>query len=228
MTVHLLLPAAGVGRRFSQALPKQYTRLHDRTILEWTLDLWRQVPIDGRRLLVLGAGDTRGQTLAQRYPGVICAPGGAERADSVLAGLDALDADGNDWVMVHDIARPCTRVEDIEKLSVHCRRTGRGGLLATPLTDTIKRYHKGRVSTLNREELWSALTPQCFRYDLLRTALSEALAAGTPITDEASAMEAAGHPVELVEGAADNIKLTKADDLALVEYYLIQQGRLIP
>lgn len=226
MTDHLLLPAAGVGRRFGHDRPKQYCTLANRTLMEWTLDLWQTVGLDGQRLLILAEGDAQGRAIAGAYANLAAVVGGAERADSVLAGLEALSAQEEDWVLVHDIARPCVRLEDIERLRTHCHRTGRGGLLATPVSDTIKRRDGESVSTVDRSRLWSALTPQCFRYGELKRALSSALAAGRAITDEASAMEWAGFPVDLVEGARDNLKLTRPEDRALIEFHLMQQGRL--
>lgn len=226
MTLHLLLPAAGIGQRFGQPTPKQYCPIADKTVAEWTLDLWQPIAIDGRRLLILRDDDVIGQALAEQYPAWDWVVGGAERADSVLAGLDALDAGADDWVMVHDIARPCVSAADIDRLWQQCQSTGRGAILARPLTDTIKRQQDGQVTSLDRRQLWAAMTPQCFPVIALRDALKAALAAGDTITDEASALERLGAPVELVEGSADNIKLTRAEDLALVEFYLRQQGRL--
>ncbi|PTY37165.1 2-C-methyl-D-erythritol 4-phosphate cytidylyltransferase [Saccharospirillum sp. MSK14-1] len=226
MTLHLLLPAAGIGQRFGHSTPKQYCQLAGKTVAEWTLDLWQHVAIDGQRLIVLREDDAVGLDMVQQHASLQPVTGGAERADSVLAGLNALDTGADDWVMVHDIARPCVRTADIDRLWHHCQSTGNGAILARPLTDTIKRQHDGRVSSLDRRQLWAAMTPQCFPVIALREALTEALAAGDSITDEASALERIGVPVDLVEGAADNIKLTRADDLALVEFYLRQQGRL--
>lgn len=226
MTLHLLLPAAGLGQRFGREIPKQYCTVGDKRIAEWTLELWQSITIDGRRLLVLRADDSEGRALAQYYPAVEVVSGGAERADSVLAGLRALPDGPDDWVMVHDIARPCVRAEDIDRLWSHCRATGQGALLARPLSDTIKRSRDSAVTTLDRRELWAAMTPQCFPVRALREAILAAARAGVSITDEASALERLDYPVGLVEGAADNIKLTRAEDLALVEFHLQQQGRL--
>ncbi|MEX1216295.1 2-C-methyl-D-erythritol 4-phosphate cytidylyltransferase [Saccharospirillum sp.] len=224
--VHQVFPAAGTGQRFGQPHPKQYTQLAGKTLLEWTLDAWIGLPFKGERLLVLSGDDAVGQELARRYPGLRCVEGGAERADSVLAGLTAMNVADDDWVMVHDIARPCVRQTDILALLAHCQTEGQGALLARPLTDTIKRNQAGRVSTVDRSQLWAAMTPQCFRYGVLRKALTLGLAEAIALTDEASAMEWLAEPVGLVSGAADNIKVTHPDDLALVAFYLKQQGRL--
>lgn len=226
--VHLVFPAAGIGQRFGRPHPKQYTRLAGKTLLEWTLDVWQGLPFQGDRILVLSADDARGRALAKRYPGMRCVQGGSERADSVLAGLAAMDAAENDWVMVHDIARPCVRQSDILALLDHCLSEDRGALLARPLTDTIKHWHDDQVSTVDRRALWAALTPQCFQFGPLHRALSAGLADALPLTDEASAMEWLGEPLGLVSGRSDNIKVTHPDDLALVAFYLGKQGRLTP
>ncbi|WP_028670153.1 2-C-methyl-D-erythritol 4-phosphate cytidylyltransferase [Saccharospirillum impatiens] len=224
--VHLVFPAAGIGQRFGQPHPKQYTQLAGKTLLEWTLDAWSDLPFQGERILVLSGNDAQGHALATRYPGLRCVEGGAERAESVLAGLSAINAATDDWVMVHDIARPCVRRADILALLAHCQSAGQGALLARPLTDTIKRKTGEQVSTVDRRQLWAAMTPQCFRHGQLHNALSFGLAEATYLTDEASAMEALGEPVGLVSGSGDNIKVTHPDDLALVAFYLEQQGRL--
>lgn len=224
--VHQVFPAAGTGQRFGQTYPKQYTQLAGKTLLEWTLDAWRDLPFQGERILVLSGEDAQGRALAREYPGLRCVVGGAERADSVLAGLAAIEARQDDWVMVHDIARPCVRRADILALFAHCQSEGQGALLARPLTDTIKQKQDDRVSTVDRSQLWAAMTPQCFQYGLLRKALTRGLADTLSITDEASAMEWLGESVGLVSGAADNVKVTHPDDLALVAFYLKQQGRL--
>ena len=154
--------------------------------------------------------------------------GGATRADSVAAGLNALDAAPRDWVLVHDAARPCVPREDIQRLVASVREAGVGGLLAQPLTDTLKRGDRaGRVqATLDRASLWRAQTPQMFRIDALRRALARALGDGVRVTDEAAAMERAGYPVQLIEGSAANLKVTYPEDFALAEFWLRRQGRI--
>jgi 2-C-methyl-D-erythritol 4-phosphate cytidylyltransferase len=154
--------------------------------------------------------------------------GGAERADSVLNALKQIDAALYPWVLVHDAARPLVRQADISTLIACCAQAGHGGILASPVRDTMKRgsaglLHNMVAETVEREQLWHALTPQFFPTAQLRDAITRALAAGVLITDEASAMEWAGQPVLLVEGMADNIKITRPADLALASYYLEQQ-----
>ena len=168
-------------------------------------------------------GSSQGEARDIRY----CA-GGKTRADSVAAGLNALDAAPGDWVLVHDAARPCVPREDIQRLVAGVREAGLGGLLAQPLADTLKRGDRaGRVqSTLDRSFLWRAQTPQMFPVEALRRALARALGDGVRVTDEAAAMERAGHPVQLIEGSAANLKVTYPEDFALAEFWLRRQGRM--
>ena len=153
--------------------------------------------------------------------------GGAERPESVLRLLDALAerVPEEEWVLVHDAVRPCVRSADIDRLIDCLADHPAGGLLGTPVRDTIKRADPaGRVeATVAREGLWHALTPQMFRLGALRQALAGALAAGVLVTDEAAAMEWAGWRPELVEGTADNLKITRPEDLALAAFYLARQ-----
>ena len=154
--------------------------------------------------------------------------GGKERSDSVINSLKALAtrAKADDWVLVHDAARPCVRISDIQKLLEECKSDLVGGLLAIPVRDTMKQSSvEGRVAqTVAREYLWHALTPQMFRFGKLLQALTEAQANNIPVTDEAMAMELAGMQAKLVEGHADNIKITRPEDLTLAAFYLREQG----
>lgn len=224
MSVHLLLPAAGLGRRFGAAKAKQYCPVLGKPLIEWTLACWQNPLVNGERVLIVHPQDKDIHKLIPDYPDYRLVEGGQERMDSVLAGLTALNAADDDWVLVHDIARPCIRTDDIEALLERCRTTGSGGLLATPITDTVKRNHNGQVSTLDRSELWAAQTPQCFQFKPLLRALEEARQQRYNITDEASAMEWAGHPVQLVAGSRDNIKLTHPEDVIIIEAILRKKG----
>jgi 2-C-methyl-D-erythritol 4-phosphate cytidylyltransferase len=234
MTVRLwaLIPAAGVGRRMGGDVPKQYLPLGGKTVLEHALDaLARHPAIDGL-VLVLGADDPRAPTFPDQVQGkpLMLATGGVERSDSVLNGLEWLagQADDQDWVLVHDAARPCLRREDLDRLIETLRDHPVGGLLAVPVRDTMKRADAGNTvrETVDRDDLWHALTPQMFRLGPLREALRAARAQGLPVTDDASAMERAGHAPLLVEGHGDNLKITRPEDLALAEFHLRQQERL--
>ena len=220
-----VVPAAGRGRRFGGEVPKQYLRLHDKPLLLHTLERLAAHPRIAGLMLVVAADDA---SWAQGLVEVLGKPllratGGAERADSVLAGLRALPASvaAGDAVLVHDAARPCVRAADISRLIDLAVPAG-GGLLAAPLRDTLKRADaQGRVAaTEPREARWRALTPQLFPRAALEAALAAAAASGIAVTDEAMAMERAGHAPLLVEGSEDNIKVTTPADLALAEFIL--------
>lgn len=214
-----IMPAAGAGRRFGAELPKQHVRIFGRSVLEHSLRAIAQSPAVSGIVLVLSAADLeRAIATPVGLPMIRCT-GGVERADSVLAGLAALPdkVRKQDWVLVHDAARPCLRKTDLERLiDLGCNHDV-GALLATPVTDTLKRANgAGEVkSTVARAGLWRALTPQLFRRGLLTEALAAAQSSGSEITDEASAIERLGLAPLIIEGAADNLKITTAADLRL-------------
>ena len=223
-----IVPAAGRGNRMGSALAKQYLLLAGQTMLEHSVNALLRCPIIERVVVALAADDQHFQQLALACePRISSVVGGSERADSVLAALDALAAEGFQWVLVHDAARPCVPLADIERLIDHCLNSGQGGLLAAPVRDTMKRATPGSTlvaTTVARDQLWHALTPQLFQLDALRTACRAALGAGVAVTDEASAMEWAGHPVQLITGSRWNIKVTDPDDLPLAAWLLSQTG----
>jgi 2-C-methyl-D-erythritol 4-phosphate cytidylyltransferase len=175
-------------------------------------------------VLVVSRDDVRWREFAPQGERLLIAHGGAERCHSVLNGLERLAdrAKDEDWVLVHDAARPCLSGAEVERLFDVLQDDAVGGLLAVPLADTLKSADEhGRVErTVPRERLWRALTPQMFRYGLLKSALSSAIAAGVAVTDEASAIEHAGHRPVLVAGRAANLKVTGPEDLALAEAVL--------
>jgi 2-C-methyl-D-erythritol 4-phosphate cytidylyltransferase len=219
-----VVPAAGRGTRMGTECPKQYLHLAGRTLIEHTLDRLAAHPRIAGLLVVLGRGDTHwpGLTGLHGKP-VRVATGGAERSDSVLAGLDALPPDvrDTDFVLVHDAARPCVRAADITRL-IEQASPADGGLLGAPLRDTLKRADAARhcLATEPRDERWRAFTPQMFRRGALHAALRTAADEGRAVSDEAMAMELAGFRPLLVEGAEDNLKVTTAADLALAEFLL--------
>jgi 2-C-methyl-D-erythritol 4-phosphate cytidylyltransferase len=218
-----VIPAAGVGKRMKADKPKQYLQLSGKTVLEQTLHRLKQVPALQQFYLALSPDDPYFPALSLATDSTIQRlDGGAERANSVLNALVLIDAQQYPWVLVHDAARPAVRVSDIELLIQSCMQKGQGGILATPVRDTMKRATAELTvdQTVDRSALWHAYTPQMFPTALLREALQQALAQGVAITDEASAMEWAGWPVQLVQGHADNIKITQAEDLALATFYL--------
>jgi 2-C-methyl-D-erythritol 4-phosphate cytidylyltransferase len=219
-----VVPAAGSGRRMGAGTAKQYLALRGRPLLTHALaPLLRCARIEAV-VLVIAPGDTRWEEAVSPGPRILTAPGGAERCHSVLSGLEALAdrAAADDWVLVHDAARPCLSAAEIEALFSEIGDDPVGGLLALPLADTLKRADdEHRVAaTVPRAGLWRALTPQMFRYGLLREALAAAVAAGVAVTDEAAAMERAGHRPALVAGSGANLKVTTPEDLALAEAVL--------
>lgn len=223
-----MVPAAGGGLRLGADRPKQYVALRGRPILLHTLDRLASYPRLRGILVGIGADDAYWPTLNDSTPKLLGTyVGGEQRAQTVLNGLEALarHAGPNDWVLVHDAARPCLRHADIDRLLAAVAGHADGGLLALPLSDTLKRADlTGSVSeTVTRTGLWRALTPQAFPIAALRDALDAALRAGIEITDEASAMEYTGARPRLVPGHADNIKITLPGDLALAELYLREQ-----
>ncbi len=207
--------------------PKQYLKLNDKTVLEHTLDRLFEADVFDRIIVALSDGDPYWSELSYAENARLTrVSGGKERADLVLSGLDYLSsvADPNDWVLVHDAARPCLRRRDILTLIDQVKDDAIGGILALPVHDTLKTVDKGRISdTVDRSVIWRALTPQMFRLEALRNALTTALANRHAITDEASAIEIQGGQPCVVEGCPDNIKITRLEDLALAGFYLEQQ-----
>ena len=221
-SLHVVIPAAGAGRRMDGELPKQYLPLAGRTIVEWSLAPFLMRSDISQIVVVLPSDDTHFAKLACARDGRVRAvSGGAERVDSVASGVAALSARDDDWVLVHDAARPCLHADDLSKLIDELQADAIGGLLAAPVTDTLKTADpKGRAqSTVPRDNLWRALTPQMFRYGLLHRALQAARQGAVP-TDEAAAVEALGFSPKLVAGRVDNIKVTVPEDLAHAEHIL--------
>jgi 2-C-methyl-D-erythritol 4-phosphate cytidylyltransferase len=274
MRYWLVMPAAGVGRRFGEQIPKQYADLHGRTVMEWSLAPFLY---DSRCLgvvVVLGSDDPHWRTIASRLPDVTGATratdasvaaalvdatrlaeraaekgsaadpeglsdpglslptptavtlpkvttaiGGRERSHSVRNGLAALAgrAAADDWVLVHDAARPCVSRQDVDRLLDRVQSHAVGGLLAAPAADTLKRAGENKevIQTIDRASLWRALTPQMFRYGRLCEALDRAHGDGRAPTDEAQSLEWMGERPLVVEGSTTNIKITSADDLVI-------------
>lgn len=226
LKVPVIVPAAGVGRRMGAECPKQYLPLMGKTILEITVDVLMSHPNVGTIFVVVNPSDQHYKTLSLfSHPNIVWVDGGEERVDSVYAGLKAARSD-NQWAMVHDAARPCVSHKDISSLLTLVDSLNNplaGGILAMPVVDTMKQQREATTQvdcTLNRELMWHALTPQLFQIDSLIAAIEFARAKNVSITDEASAMEAYGGQVTLVNSARQNIKVTQPDDLALAEFYL--------
>lgn len=220
-----IVPAAGVGKRMRAAQPKQYLTIDGKTLLEHTVHCLLAHPSVSQVVIAISADDGYfASTSLGQDTRVVVTIGGKERADSVLAGLNATHAE---WVMVHDAARPCVRHEDIDALIAAAVTHPHGAILATPVRDTMKRGNSdGNIeTTVCREQLWHALTPQMFRREQLLGALETALHQDLNVTDEASAIELAGGEPKLVAGHADNIKVTQPEDLALATFFLAQRSQ---
>ena len=219
----LVIPAAGIGSRMQAERPKQYLTVSGKTILEHTLACFIEHPKLLGVILAIADNDPWWPQLPVAHNALIhTVAGGAERADSVLNALQALQGRGaqaEDWVLVHDAARPLLPAEDLERLLTTLQGDPLGGLLAAPARDTLKQMDaNGRVvQTIDRSVIWHALTPQMFHLGQLQQALADALIAGVAITDESSAMEWAGYAPQLVEGRATNIKITRPEDLQTLQ-----------
>ncbi|WP_347329446.1 2-C-methyl-D-erythritol 4-phosphate cytidylyltransferase [Marinimicrobium locisalis] len=227
----VVVPAAGIGTRMRSDRPKQYLPLRGRTLLEHTVERLLEIPALAGLVLALNPKDPYWEQLPlAANPRVAVVDGGSERSRSVLNALNylTLQARADDWVMVHDAARPCITQSAIAGLCRHTAKHPVGGILGVPVGDTLKRVGSGHaiLDTCDRRGLWQAQTPQLFRYQLLHQCLTRALANGETVTDEASALEVAGYQPLIVEGRSDNIKVTRPEDLALAEAIVQQQEQL--
>lgn len=224
-----VVPAAGSGSRMGGPVPKQYLSLDGRPLIEHSVRRVAAHPRIEGVVVAVSAHDPRWEALHWDLGKPVWrAEGGAERCDSVTNALETLAAHAapEDWVLVHDAARPCVRTADIDRLIRELETHTCGGLLGVPVKDTMKRVDAaGAVDhTVDRRDLWHALTPQMFRLGQLHDALRQAVQAGVMVTDEASAMEYVGCAPRMVEGHPDNIKVTRREDLALAGYFLQAQG----
>ncbi|HEX6832720.1 MAG TPA: 2-C-methyl-D-erythritol 4-phosphate cytidylyltransferase, partial [Rudaea sp.] len=219
-----VVPAAGSGSRFGSEIPKQYLPLTGKPLLMHSLERLASHPRVAGIMVALARDDAHWPNIDALFdkPVLRCI-GGANRADSVQAALEALRTRvaPNDFVLVHDAARPCIAARDVTRL-IELGIPAGGALLAAPLRDTLKRADQSRrvVATESREARWRALTPQLFRHRELLAALHDARDADVLVTDEAMAMEHVGHRPLLVEGSEDNIKVTTPADLALAEFLI--------
>tara|TARA_R110002050_G_scaffold164919_5_gene295113 strand:- start:525 stop:1301 length:777 start_codon:yes stop_codon:yes gene_type:complete len=228
----VVVPAAGVGKRMLASCPKQYLTINNETILSHTVNRLLSHKSISKVVLVLSDDDDYfEQTALVNNPNIIRVSGGKERVDSVLNGLQQVNA--LEWVLVHDAARPCVTHDDISKLIDHCLNNNNGGILAAPVVDTMKlanntsQHQAIQVNkTIERSLLWHAYTPQMFKANTLIKAIEHAQLKSLPITDEASAIESLSLPCSLVSGRRDNIKITRPEDLTLASFYLEQQRKL--
>lgn len=222
-----IIPAAGIGSRMQQAQAKQYLTVQGKTVVEHAIQGLLNDERIAQVIIALRADDQQFHQLpVAAHPKIKTVLGGAERAYSVLAALEQAPTD-TDWVMVHDAARPCLTLDELELLWQWLANEAKadGAILAAPVFDTIKQADSAQqiVTTLERQQIWRALTPQLFPYSLLKHCLTQALMQQQMVTDEASAMELFGYHPYLLAGEKSNIKITTQDDLALAQFYLNYQ-----
>jgi 2-C-methyl-D-erythritol 4-phosphate cytidylyltransferase len=218
-----IIVAAGLGKRFGGSTPKQFFELKGKPVVIHTMLRFEACPVVDEIILVLPVEHKASfLQLAQKFPLKKLSKiigGGATRAESVLNGLKAVRAETAGIVAVHDGARPLVSSDEIAETIRKAEETG-AALLTAPVTDTIKEISgENIVGTINRNSLRRALTPQCFRYDILKKAYDR-VTDFSAATDESYLVEKAGFPVAFVEGSASNIKITNAEDLALAEFLL--------
>ena len=230
MSTWVVIPAAGIGTRMQADRPKQYCMLAGKTLLQHAVNVFSARDDIAKVVVVLHAEDHWWPTLSFLHPEKITTViGGKERVHSVLLGLTALvdDAAPDDFVLVHDAARPCLSSDAITRLLSTVKDHPVGGLLGLPVVDTLKQVDAtdAVTHTVPRTGLWRAQTPQCFRYGLLKPAIETALLQHQQITDESSAMEYAGFQPEMVMGEVANIKITFPEDMILAERMLLNKNQ---
>jgi len=223
-----IVPAAGVGKRMQADRPKQYLPLNGVTVIEQSLTRLLQVQQFTAVVVAISKEDPYWPELPiSKNARIRTAAGGKERADSVLSALHSVadSAADDDWVLVHDAARPCITQSDVEHLIDELQNHEVGGILGQASHDTLKSVDENLAitDTVDRSKIWRAFTPQMFRYGALKTALQEAAEKGWVVTDDASALELQGKQPKMIAGRADNLKITRPEDLALAQFYLEQQ-----
>lgn len=221
-----VIVAAGIGKRVGADIPKQYLTLLGKTILEHSITPFIEHPDISEVIVSIAKNDIWfAQLDIADHPKIKVVEGGAERVDSVLSALQVIA--GDDYVLVHDAARPCISRSDIDKLIANVLSAKQGAILASRVRDTMKRSDQyGQITnTVERENLWHALTPQMFQNSVLLKAITS-VKEPQKITDEASAMEMSGLPVTIVEGRSDNLKVTREEDLQIAALYLSQKEKI--
>ena len=229
MRIWAIVPAAGIGHRYGSAIPKQYLSLCGTPVLLHSIKRLLEIKEVEQIFVPLGSDDTLWKNLEFSHPKVKTITGGCDRSQSVINALEGLSnlAKEGDWVLVHDAVRPCVTEFDIKKIIREVRNDDVGGLLAYQVVDTIKELDDsdGVIKTIDREKLWCALTPQMFRYELIKKALRAAVLSDQPVTDEASAIEFLGLSPKIIPGEKSNIKITSAEDMLLAELIIMSWSR---
>ena len=223
----VVVPAAGVGKRMQSDCPKQYMQINNKAVIEHTVERLLSHPSIDHVVIALGKEDGYfGELAIAKNSRVKTVVGGAERVDSVLAGLESIDAEQFPWALVHDAARPCLSIADLNNLIEFCLAKNEGGILAYPVKDTMKRTLSNGVieHTVARKNLWHALTPQMYKTSELIKSIRSGQQDLVDITDESSAIEAHGLPSHVVAASPNNIKITQPEDLAFAEFILAQQS----
>lgn len=216
----VIIPCAGSGSRFNSAIPKQYLPLLDKTVLDWTLQAFLRVKQISAIYVVCQADDGYIEDYRLKYSTVsFLTYGGETRAATVTNALDIINANNDDWILVHDAARCCVDPSDIEKMIVSLEGAAIGGILASKATDTLKQVDidGNIIATIDRSSTYQAQTPQMFRYEVLKSALVKCRTANMNVTDEASAVEFLGKTVKIVESDSCNLKVTYPQDLLMAE-----------
>ena len=222
----LVVPASGIGQRMNSTIPKQYIILEKGlTILDQCLNTILSNDLISGFIVALDKKDSyfKSSNFAKDPKLISIATGGKERFNSVLNALNALDqnAKPNDWVLVHDAVRPVSRKEDVNKLIEELADDKVGGILANRIVDTVKQKNNGGlVSTIDRQKLYIAQTPQMFRYAILKDSIEKAIKSNMHITDESEALESLNYSIRIVEGSSSNIKITTQEDIHLANYFL--------
>ena len=222
---YLIIPASGTGSRMNVGVPKQYLKLDNGlTILDQCLKTLLKIDQISGFVISLSESDSRfNKSTYFNHPKLLgLALGGKERYHSVQSALNTLSnfARSNDWVLIHDAVRPCIKEADVHNLIDHVFNHSVGGILASKALDTIKKIHDEKVTTIDRNELYHAQTPQMFRFGILKEAIDNAIEIDNHITDDSEALENLGYSIKIVSGSKSNIKITQADDLELANYYL--------
>lgn len=227
-----IMPAAGIGSRMQSQVPKQYLTLAGKAVIEHSVDLLLSVPSLRLLTVCLSPGDVHFMETMSDRTRLATVDGGLTRADSVLNGLKSLvgSASERDWVIVHDAARPCLSKNTLNSFIEKVTDDGVGGIMAIQSKDTLKQgvSYEGQLeveSTIDRSKIWQAQTPQMFRFGALKESLERCRAAAFEVTDEASAVELAGHTVRLYEGSARNIKITTPEDKDIAEFFLSHRNQ---
>lgn len=223
--IFFIIPAGGIGSRMQADRPKQYLKLLDQTVLESTLELFHAIINIKSGALGISANDAYFPTLNISKDKLITYDAGETRSDTVFLGLKALQniAKPDDWIIVHDAARPGLTTEELELFitEVMYEENSIGGIMAMPAVDTVKQVAHGQITqTIDRDTIYLAQTPQMFRYQYLYQAYEEALTKKLAITDEASAIEALGYQPYIYQGYSHNFKITHPTDLRLMRFLL--------